>query len=90
MSYASTNRIHDKAAGWSDAASEAVEHSMQAARETVASNPTTAVMAAFGAGLGVGICLALAIGGRTPPPMDYGLREKLSQLFGEHIPWMRT
>lgn len=87
MSYASTNRIHDKGA-WSDSAAEVMESGLETARETITSNPATAVMTAFGVGIGVGICLAVVLG-RPAPALDYGLREKVAQFFEEHLPWSR-
>lgn len=89
MSYASTNRIHERAAQWSDSASQAIQAGAESARETIAENPASAVFSSFAAGFGLGIGLALMFATRNPPPMDYGLSQKFSEFLNEHVPWMR-
>jgi hypothetical protein len=100
MAYSKTNRIQDrvqdkatavqdKVTQWSDAASEAMACSMDKARESVASNPGTAVFTAFGVGLGVGVCMALAFSSRPQSSYDYaGLRDKFTQFMNQHAPWV--
>lgn len=98
MAYSKTNRIQDKVQDrasavqeqvgqWSDAASEAMACGVQKAKESVSSNPGTAVFTAFGVGLGVGVCLAVAFTQRQPS-YDYGLRDKLTQFINQHAPWV--
>jgi len=90
MGHAGTNRISEKnSTAWTEACTEAMHTGLETARETVASNPAAAVFTAFGAGLGVGLGLALVVASRSPPPLDYGLREKFSQFMSEHAPWLR-
>lgn len=92
MGHSGTNRISDRnsTSQWAEAASEAMHSGLETARETITSNPASAIFTAFGAGLGIGLGLALVFATRTPPPMDYGLREKFSQFLQDHAPWMRT
>ena len=74
-----------------ESANEMVCGAMDSARETISSNPAAAVFCAFGAGLGLGLGLALVFGGRPEPQyVDPSLREKITQLLGDHIPWLRS
>lgn len=74
-----------------ESANEMVCGAMESARDAVVHNPASAVFCAFGAGLGLGVGLALVFGGRPEPQyIDPSLRDKITRMVGEYIPWARS
>jgi hypothetical protein len=71
---------------WLHNPKEAAECAMNTARESISSNPSTAVFSAFALGMGLGVGLALALT-PSPPPLDVRMRDRFSQFLNEHIPW---
>jgi hypothetical protein len=74
---------------WMRNPKEMAECAMESARDSITTNPSTAVFSAFALGMGLGVGLAMALIPAPAPPLDVRMRDKFTQFLNEHFPWAR-